>query len=104
MHLTQFDVLECRFDEHESDIDENRVLAFTLGATRALLRNPFLFRRVLSIYEQFPSICECEYIDPKVIRGRLVYHRLNAHYANAHQLCWLILESMGIAELLRAAL
>lgn len=96
----QFHVLECRFDEHESDIDENRLLAFTLGLSKTLVRNPMLFRRVLSLYEQFASICECEYIDPKLVRGRLVYHRLNAHYENAHRLCWLILESMGITDLL----
>jgi 5-methylcytosine-specific restriction enzyme subunit McrC len=96
----QFHVLECRFDEHESDIDENRLLAFTLGISKRLLRNPTLFRRVLSLYEQFASICECEYIDPNFIRGRLIYHRLNAHYADAHRLCWLILGSMGITDLL----
>jgi len=96
----QFNVLECRFDEHESDIDESRLLAFTLGVSRALVRNPLLYRRVLSLYEQFASVCECEYIDPKIVRGRLVYHRLNAHYADAHRLCWLILESMGITDLL----
>src|SRR5207253_7416703 len=49
----QFHVLECRFDEHESDIDENRLLAFALGVSRALLRDRVLFRRVLSFHEQY---------------------------------------------------
>ena len=96
----QFHVLECRFDEHESDIDENRLLAFALGVSKTLVRDRVLLRRILSLHEQFSSICESEYIDPRVLRSRLVYHRLNSHYADAHQLCWLILESMGIADLL----
>lgn len=96
----QFNVLECRFDEHESDIDENRLLAFTLGVSKSLVRNRLLYRRVLSLYEQFASVCECEYIDPKSVEARLVYHRLNAHYEDAHRLCWLILKAMGITDLL----
>lgn len=96
----QFHVLECRFDEHESDIDENRLLAFSLGRSKALLRDRDLFRRVLSLHEQFASICESDCIDPMTLRSRLVYYRLNSHYADAHQLCWLILEAMGIKDLL----
>ena len=98
--LGQFHVLECRFDEYESDIDENRLLAFVLGACKGLVRDADLLRRVLSLHEQLASICESDYLDAKALRMRLVYHRLNSHYADAHQLCWLILESMGIADLL----
>ncbi len=95
----QLDLLECRFDDHDSDIDENRLLAFVLGASRKLVRDGTLRRRVLSLYEQFASICG-EDIDPRDLRSRLVYHRLNAHYAGAHELCWLILDAMGVADLL----
>ncbi len=96
----QFDLLECRFDDHDSDIDENRLVAFALGACRALVRDGSLRRRVLSLHEQFASICESDKIDPRELRTRLVYHRLNSHYAGAHELCWLILDAMGVADLL----
>jgi 5-methylcytosine-specific restriction enzyme subunit McrC len=95
----QFDLLECRYDDHDSDIDENRLLAFVLGASRRLVRDVPLRRRALSLYEQFASICG-EDIDPRDLRSRLVYHRLNSHYAGAHELCWLILDAMGVADLL----
>jgi 5-methylcytosine-specific restriction enzyme subunit McrC len=96
----QFHLLECRFDEHDSDIDENRLLAFALGTCKTLLRDRFLIRRVLSLHEQFASICESEHLDTRHLRTSIVYHRLNSHYAGAHELCWLILEAMGIADLL----
>jgi 5-methylcytosine-specific restriction enzyme subunit McrC len=97
--LGQFDLIECRFDEHDSDIDENRLLAYVLGAIGRLVRDRPLRRRTLSLHEQFASICS-EMIDPRDVRARLTYHRLNAHYTGAHELCWLILDAMGIADLL----
>jgi 5-methylcytosine-specific restriction enzyme subunit McrC len=97
----QFHVLECRFDEHDSEIDENRLVGFALGACRTLLRENDLRRLVLVLHERFASICSCEAIDPRELRNRLCYNRLNAHYRGAHELCWLILDAMGIADLLQ---
>jgi 5-methylcytosine-specific restriction enzyme subunit McrC len=96
----QFQQLECRFDEHDSDIDENRLLSFTFGMCRSGIRNRGVLRRVRRLHEQFGSVCESDYIDPKEVRTRLVYHRLNSHYEDAHALCWLILRAMGVADLL----
>jgi 5-methylcytosine-specific restriction enzyme subunit McrC len=96
----QFNLLECRFDEHESDIDENRILAFALRAIGSLLRDQSLRQRVISLHELFASICECDNLDLRNVRTRLIYHRLNSHYAGAHELCWLILDAMGVADLL----
>jgi 5-methylcytosine-specific restriction enzyme subunit McrC len=95
----QFHLLECRFDDPSCDLDENRLLAFALKACRPLVRAPELRRRIAALHDQFAALSPGP-VCPAGLRGRLVYHRLNAHYAVAHELCWLILGAMGVSDLL----
>mgnify|MGYP000951578926 CR=1 FL=1 len=87
--------LKCHFEEHTSDIEDNRILAWTL---LQLLRSglctersqPFVsqaYRRLLSFAE--PAPC-----GPEACHGRL-YNRLNYDYRPMHALCRLFLEHLG---------
>ncbi len=100
----QFDRVECRFDEHETDIDENRVIAHTLAACRPTVRNPSVLSRLLLVHEQFGPASETRGFDAAAVRRGLRYHRLNEHYRDAHELCWLLLGGMGVTDLLATGL
>lgn len=89
--------LRCHFDEHASDIEDNRILAWTL---LQLLRSglctdrslPFVsqaYRRLLSFAEPIPC-------GPEACHDRL-YNRLNDDYRPMHALCRLFLEHLGPA-------
>lgn len=89
--------LRCHFEEHTADIEDNRILAWTL---LQLLRSglcterslPFVsqaYRRLLSFAEPIPC-------GPEACHGRL-YNRLNNDYRPMHALCRLFLEHLGPA-------
>jgi 5-methylcytosine-specific restriction enzyme subunit McrC len=96
--LRPWDVkLKCNFEEHTSDIEDNRILAWTL---LQLLRSglctersqPFVsqaYRRLLSFAEPVPC-------GPEACHGRH-YNRLNYDYKPMHALCRLFLEHLGPA-------
>lgn len=87
--------LKCHFEEHTSDVDDNRILAWTLWQ---LLRSglctehslPFVsqaYRRLLSFAKPVPC-------GPEACQGRH-YNRLNDDYRPMHALCRLFLEHLG---------
>jgi len=89
--------LKCHFEDHTSDIEDNRILAWTL---QQLLRSglctdrslPFVsqaYRRLLSFAEPVPC-------GPEACHGRF-YNRLNYDYMPMHALCRLFLEHLGPA-------
>lgn len=90
--------LKCHFEEHTSDIEDNRILAWTL---LQLVRSglcterslPFVsqaYRRLLSFAEPIPC-------GPEACHDR-PYNRLNADYRPMHALCRLFLEHLGPAD------
>ena len=98
----QIDPLEVVFDEFETDIPENQIVAAALSAIRALVRTPFLRTRV----KKLNSILQ-EASDPTRSGGPLqlvdemVYTRRNAHYRNAHVLADLLLRRLATRDIFR---
>lgn len=93
------DRIICRFDELEQDVDENRLL---LAAIRVALRRvgaPQLRTRLGRLRAVFEPICDPVQLDLRAARA-LRYNRLNSHYERAHQLGWLLLDGLGVDELL----
>lgn len=93
------DRLECRFDERETDILENRVLAVTLGLVAGKVNDEGTRRRLRRLYQVFSDACSSYRPAGSVvadIRRRIVYHRMNEHYRDAHRLAWLLLDGLGI--------
>jgi 5-methylcytosine-specific restriction enzyme subunit McrC len=89
--------LECHFEEHTSDIEDNRILAWTL---LQILRSGLCTERSLPLtshaYRKLLSFAEPAPCGPEVCIGRL-YHRLNNDYQPIHALCRLFLEHLGPA-------
>jgi 5-methylcytosine-specific restriction enzyme subunit McrC len=94
------DRIHCRFDELEHDIDENRLLACALRAATQRTRLPGLHRRLTRLRAVFDPICDAEKMDLRTTRKDLAYNRLNSHYERAHQLAWLVLDGLGVDDLL----
>lgn len=96
----QLDHIVCRFDELEHDIVENRLLAAALQVALPLAVSVGLQRRIARLRGVLEPICDTAQIDLGAARSAITYNRLNAHYETAHQLAWLLLDSLGVDDLL----
>ena len=99
----RFDRVECRFDELEHDVDDNRLLAVALRATHRRVRSPSVRRRLARLRAVFEPICDETKIELRSARKMMTdsfYHRLNSHYRDSHRLAWLLLDGLGVDDLL----
>ena len=102
-HYGRVDLLACRYDDHLTDIVENQILAAALTLCRSRVSHPTVRLHVHRLHTLFAATCSPEkLIDLKSIRAGMNYHRMNEHYREAHELAWLLFESMGVDDLLEA--
>jgi 5-methylcytosine-specific restriction enzyme subunit McrC len=92
----QIDRLECRFDEHLTDIPENQILAAAIDTCTRIVRHEPILRKIRKLRSIFEAACDYQGLNLGSIRKTLVYHRLNDIYREPHQLSWLILDAMGV--------
>lgn len=92
------DRVECRFDERDRDVWENRLLAAALKACRHLVSNARLRARIRRVLEIFEARCRPGELDLRGLETRRHYHRMNAHYRDPHELALLLLEALGLDE------
>ncbi len=97
-HL-QVDRLECRFDEHETDIVENRLLGAALAIARRVCADEEVRRSVSRYHAVLNEVCEPGAFDPQSAELELVYHRRNEHYRTAHELAWLFVRALAVSDL-----
>jgi 5-methylcytosine-specific restriction enzyme subunit McrC len=93
------DPLEVGFDEFETDIPENQILAAALEATRPLVRWPDLQRRIKRLHSVLTEAAGPRPGDPIQLLAELVYTRRNSHYQAAHELAKLLLQRIAIRNL-----
>ncbi len=96
----QLDRIVCRFDELEHDIVENRLLAAALRVTTSRVTSAPLQHRISRLRGVLEPICDTDHLDLAAARATLTYNRLNAHYETAHRLAWLLLDALGVDDLL----
>ena len=87
----------CEYDELEHDNLENQILRFTLEQCYSLTSNDSLKREIRRLIHQFEGFVEKVPINLEDFE-RINYTRLNQHYEKIHQLCKLILASIGISD------
>lgn len=90
----------CRFDDLEHDTDENRLLALALQLCARRVRTEQLHRRLRYLSSLFSEVCTPDLMDPAIARDTMAYDRQNAHYREAHELAWLILDGFGVRDVL----
>ena len=98
----QINRLECRFDEHHSDIIDNQILATALAWCRRGVQNVLVRRRIQQVADIFDAACNQLSTDWREVRAGMTYDRLNAHYQEAHSLAWTVLEGLGVRDLIAA--
>jgi 5-methylcytosine-specific restriction enzyme subunit McrC len=88
--------IECTYQEHTADIDDNQILAWTMwvigrsGLCRPERALPF----VRQAFRQLQGAVTVIPVTPADCVGRR-YHRLNSDYAPLHALCRFLLEHSG---------
>lgn len=96
----QSDRVICRFDELENNVDENRLLLVALQAAARRVQSPVVHRKLERLRAVLEPLCDVGGLDLRLLRRELIYNRLNAHYERAHSLAWLVLDALGIEDLL----
>jgi 5-methylcytosine-specific restriction enzyme subunit McrC len=85
----------CRYEEHTADLDENRILHWTLHAVRRqALRREQVRIELDRARRALAGTVALRHFSPADCLNRL-YHRLNDDYAPMHGLCRFILEQTG---------
>lgn len=99
----QIDRLECRFDEHSSNILENQILALGLFKAGSLVQDDQIRIRARKLWSILSEVCRIDQIDIESARYDISYNRLNDHYRDAHQLAWMIINGLGIEDLFKSS-
>jgi 5-methylcytosine-specific restriction enzyme subunit McrC len=95
----QLDQLECRYDEFDSDILDNRLCARALQSAARTAVNTDIRARARRAASHFADVCDSHALDPRLIAERLTYHRGNENYRVAHQWALLLLRTEGLHDL-----
>jgi 5-methylcytosine-specific restriction enzyme subunit McrC len=101
-HYGQVSELECRYDEYESDILENRILAVALRRARRVCVNTRVRAMLGRVEPLFSEVCPAEDIDVTAARDELTYHRRNQHYRDGHHWAFLLLGGKAIKDVYSA--
>jgi len=96
----RIDRIECRFDEQDTDIAENQILAGALDICMARVKDEMVRRQVRRLQALFAEVCDPSAVDFRALRVTLSYNRLNEYYHDAHDLAWLILDGLGVHDIL----
>ena len=95
----QIDRLECRFDEHSSNVWENQLLALGLFEATRFAQDGPIRARARKLWTLLSEACSIDDLDVEAVRNGMLYNRLNEHYRDAHQLAWMIIDGLGIEDL-----
>lgn len=93
------DRLECRFDEFESDVDENRLVAAGLDVIGRFCRRDDVRRNVNRARSVFDDACDAGALDAAWLADDVSYHRRNDHYRQAHLFARLILRNLAVRDI-----
>jgi len=87
--------VDCEYEEHTVDLDDNRILAWTLYLlSRSSLQRKDVRCRVSHAFRTLSNVVEVSQVNPKDCSNRS-YHKLNEDYRPLHGLCRFFLEHQG---------
>jgi 5-methylcytosine-specific restriction enzyme subunit McrC len=97
--MGRVDRLECRFDDHSSNIFENKLLAVALQKCSRLVSDRVVLNKVKRLFTLFTEVCNPADLDLLTAKSELIYNRLNSYYKEGHDLAILILEGLELENL-----
>ncbi|MEF9885712.1 McrC family protein [Streptomyces sp. P9-A4] len=95
-HHGRLDRLACRFEEHDADIDDNRLCAAALALAARTARVPPVRARARRAAGLFAQHAPTPPGDVRAVMAGLTYHRHNEHYRPAHLWSGLLLTGGGL--------
>ncbi|MGW7205182.1 McrC family protein [Streptomyces sp. NPDC054837] len=98
-HYGRLDRLACRFDEHDTDILDNRLCGAAVDLAARTARSPAVRARARRTASRFAHLAPTPLGDLRSALAGLDYHRHNTHYRGAHRWAALLLSGGGIADL-----
>lgn len=87
----RLDRLECRYDERSGDILDNRLCAAALQVAARTATDEHVRRDARRLAADFADVCATRGFDVRAATERLVYHRANEHYRDAHRWALMLL-------------
>jgi 5-methylcytosine-specific restriction enzyme subunit McrC len=102
-HYGQITSLECRFDDFETDIDENRLLAAALEVAAPKCQNEAVRRQARLMRSVFQEVCLPSELDWDWVAQPPGYQRRNQHYRTAHEYARLILRALAVRDIFEAS-
>ena len=100
LRFGQLDRIVCRYDEFDHDTNENRLLVIALRAALHRVLSRSVHRRLSRLLAVLGRICDPGGVDLRNLRCEITYNRTNVHYKQAHALAWLVLDGLGVDDLL----
>lgn len=98
-HFGRVDVLDCAFEEHDTDNLENQLVSAGIAAGVRHARDADLRRRLHRLKTIYAEACNATSQPSSHYRSRISYGRRNESYRNAHALSYLLLDNLGITDL-----
>ncbi|MEU6036037.1 hypothetical protein ABZ801_11570 [Actinomadura sp. NPDC047616] len=95
----RLDRLECRYDERSGDIDDNRLCAAALELAARTVQASHVRDEARRLAADFTVQCSTTGFDARAAAERLVYHRANEHYRNAHRWARMLLGRTALNDL-----
>jgi 5-methylcytosine-specific restriction enzyme subunit McrC len=95
----RLDQLECRFDELDANILDNRLCAAALHLAAHSAHDQTVREEARRIAGDFTDVCDPAGLDPRLASQLLTYHRGNERYRAAHRWALLLLGAGGFHDL-----
>jgi 5-methylcytosine-specific restriction enzyme subunit McrC len=93
----QVQVVECRFDDLETDIPENQLLAAGLGVAKRVVQDDLVRRQVARAHAIFAEVADPT---PALVDApSFDYNRRNERYRSAHVIARMLVESLAVNDL-----
>ena len=89
----------CEYDELEHDNIENRIIFYSLLVCERIAISPNLKDHIFTLIQKFSSMVQkIPIFISDIERVMRNYNRQNSHYKDAHSICKLIIEHVGISD------
>ena len=96
-HYGQVQTLECRFDELETDVIENQLLAGALAIAKRVSVDPEVRKLTARAHAVFSEVADTGAASPDT--PELEYNRRNEHYRAAHIIARMFLRNLAVNDL-----
>ncbi len=95
----QLHPLECHFDEYDSNVPENQLLAAALTTARGKVQDASVRSSIMRLAGMFADSCEPPTGDPAWYERAIQYDRRNKRYRPAHELGLLVLRNAAYDDI-----